>query len=76
MKRWSGVRLTKNPVRMPEGSGMPTVLYKDPDTGELKEREGRPNRDPVEYFREGVTVDTLEGAAPGMEGNILGGIPG
>ena len=40
------VRLTKNPVRMPEGSGMPTVLYKDPDTGELKEREGRPNRDP------------------------------
>ncbi|MBT6004190.1 MAG: hypothetical protein HOG79_00610, partial [Prolixibacteraceae bacterium] len=41
------VRLTKTAVRVGNDAPMPDVKYKDPKTGEMVERKGRPNVTPV-----------------------------
>lgn len=63
-------RLTRAPERVPFGAPMPGVLYRNDETGELEELSGRPDREPVVRFPAGVTVDTIEGAAPGAEGQV------
>lgn len=61
-------RLTENPERVGNDALMPDVKYKDPETGELIERRGRPNTPPVVTYPDGYTVDNIQGATPGSEG--------
>ncbi|MFT5366027.1 MAG: alkaline phosphatase D [Candidatus Latescibacterota bacterium] len=63
-------RLTRISERLSKDHPMPIVQYKDPETGELKPRKGRPNRAPVVTFPEGSDVHAIEGAAPGMTGDV------
>lgn len=63
-------RLTQISERLSKDYPMPIVRYKDPETGELKPRRGRPNRSPVVQFPDGSDVNTIEGAAPGMVGDV------
>jgi len=64
------VRLTENLERIGNDSLMPDVKYKDPDTGQMVERRGRPNVKPVVTYPEGYTIKTIQGAAPGIEGKV------
>lgn len=64
------VRLTENPVRVGNDAPMPEFLYKDPETGEMKERKGRPNIRPVVIFPDSFTVKNIQGATPGSEGKV------
>jgi alkaline phosphatase D len=61
-------RLTKNPMRVGNDAPMPDVKYKNPETGELVPRKGRPNMTPVVTYPEGYTIDNIQGAVPGSEG--------
>ena len=63
-------RLTRERTRVGKEGPMPVVRYRDPETGELKPREGRPDREPVVEFPGGATVETIEGAAPGAPGEV------
>ena len=50
---------------------MPTVRYRDEETGELVERpRGRTWPNPVVEWPDGATIDTIEGAAPGTDGQV------
>lgn len=62
------VRLTENPERVGNDSPMPDIRYKDPETGEMVERRGRPDATPVVTYPEGYTIKTIQGATPGMAG--------
>jgi alkaline phosphatase D len=62
------VRLTKNASRIGNDAEKPDVKYKDPETGKMIERRGRPNVTPVVTYPEGFNVDNIEGATPGSEG--------
>ncbi|MBT3385123.1 MAG: alkaline phosphatase [Prolixibacteraceae bacterium] len=62
------VRLTKTAVRVGNDAPMPDVKYKDPKTGEMVERKGRPNVTPVVTYPEGYDVNNIQGATPGSEG--------
>ena len=64
------VRLTKTAVRVGNDAPMPDVKYKDPKTGEMVERRGRPNVTPVVTYPEGYDVNNIQGATPGSEGNV------
>jgi len=64
-------RLTRHPERVGMGAPMPEVLYKDSKTGELsKNRKGRPDSTPVVKFPEDSTIQTIEGAVPGVPGKV------
>ena len=62
------VRLTKNATRVSSDAPMPTIKYKDPKSGELIERKGRPDAIPVVNYPEGYTINTIQGACPGSKG--------
>ena len=47
------IRLTENPERIGNDAPMPDVKYKDPKTGKMIERKGRPNITPVVSYPEG-----------------------
>lgn len=64
------VRLTQNPQRVGNDAPMPDVNYKDPETGEMVERRGRPNVAPVVTYPEGYDINNVEGATPGSEGMV------
>ena len=64
------VRLTENPERVGNDAPMPEVRYKDPETGEMIERRGRPDATPVVTYPEGHNIATVEGASPGKEGKV------
>ena len=64
------VRLTERPQRVPNGAPMPDVKYKDPETGQLIERTGRPNKTPVVTYPEGYDNGSIEGAVPGRAGRV------
>jgi len=64
------VRLTENPVRVGNDAPMPDVKYKDPETGELKGRSGRPDIAPIVIYPEGYNIDNVQGAVPGREGMV------
>ncbi len=63
-------RLTKNPSRVDSTAPMPEVLYRNPETGNLEKRSGRPDLEPVVKFPEGYTIETIEGAVPGTDGEV------
>jgi len=63
-------RLTENSERVGVEGGIPDVRYVDPESGELIERRGRQNADPVVTFPEGRDVATIEGAVPGTLGEV------
>lgn len=64
------VRLTENPERIGNDAPMPDVKYKDPNSGEMVERKGRPNMTPVVTYPEGSTIKTIQGATPGADGKV------
>jgi len=64
------VRLTENPERVGNDALMPDVKYKDPKTGEMIERRGRPNVTPVVTYPDGYDINNIQGATPGSEGNV------
>jgi alkaline phosphatase D len=64
------VRLTENPQRVGNDAPMPEVRYKEPETGEMMERRGRPDIPPVVTYPEGHTIKTIQGATPGREGEV------
>lgn len=66
------VRATANQTRASNDAPVPTMLYKDPETGEyapIKWRS-RPNREVKIIYPEGHTVETINGATPGSEGEV------
>lgn len=64
-------RLTRNPERMDDTHPMPLVRYRDPETGELGERnKKRPAVPPVVEFIDGSDIETIEGAVPGASGQV------
>ena len=62
------VRLTENPGRIGNDAPMPDIKYKDPKSGQMVKRKGRPDVTPVVNYPEGYTVKTIQGATPGIEG--------
>ncbi len=64
------VRLTENPERVGNDAPMPDIKYKDPETGELKERSGRPDLEPVVTYPNGYNINNVQGATPGSEGMV------
>ncbi len=63
-------RLTEAPVRVGPAGGIPTVLYRDAETGELGRNSARGTREPVVFYPNGHRVAQLEGACPGMPGEV------
>lgn len=64
-------RLTRLPDRVRADAPVPVVRYKNPETGALEEKPGRQQDwTPVVEFPVGVSVDGLEGAAPGSPGEV------
>ena len=64
------VRLTKHEKRTDFGSGLPEVSYTLASTGEaLEELSGR-QRDAIPHvsFPDGLSIQTIEGAVPGIDG--------
>jgi len=64
------IRLTENPLRTGNDAPMPDVKYKDPETGELIERRGRPDITPVVTYPDGYSIKNIQGATPGSDGNV------
>lgn len=64
------VRLTENPERVGNDAPMPEVRYRNPETGEMMERRGRPDITPVVTYPEGFTIETIQGATPGRDGKV------
>lgn len=66
------VRATANQTRAGNDAPVPTILYRDPETGEYAPRKGRsrPNREVKVIYPEGHTIDTINGAAPGSQGEV------
>ena len=62
------VRLTETPKRVGNDAPMPKFWYKNPETGEMMERKGRPDIKPLVEFPEGHTIKTIQGAVPGSAG--------
>lgn len=65
------VRLTKDSTRIGFDAPLPIVRYRDTATGELMERnKGRHWPNPVVTYRDGFNIDTIEGATPGIAGEV------
>ena len=65
-------RLTNKPERVGSDAPMPKILYKGPNSEELKETiKGRQaDHTPVVRYPEGFSVDNIEGACPGSDGEV------
>ena len=63
-------RLTRVVERVGFDAPMPVIWYSDPRTGALVERKGRPDWPPVVRYPAGYSVDNIEGAVPGMRGEV------
>ena len=61
-------RLTRVPRRVGKEGPMPIVRYKDTASGRLVLRQGRQDMEPVVEFPDGSTIDSIEGAVPGISG--------
>ncbi|MFC1762962.1 alkaline phosphatase D family protein [Planctomycetota bacterium] len=64
------VRLTENADRVGNDAPMPDIKYRDPVSGELIERKGRPNLSPVVTYPGEHTIKTIQGACPGTQGKV------
>jgi alkaline phosphatase D len=62
------VRLTETAERIGNDAPMPEFRYKNPKTGKMMERKGRPDITPVVTYPEGYTIKNIQGAVPGSEG--------
>lgn len=73
------VRLTQEPVRVPDRGKLPTFLYLDESNNEWQDipyfkskyKEDRPDRKVKIVMPEGTTVNQLDGAVPGRSGEIF-----
>ena len=63
-------RLTENPTRVGEDAPFPEIRYKYPDTGVWEPRDGRKNREVRVTYPEGFDVTNIEGAVPGIAGDV------
>ena len=71
-------RVTKDAKPVGKKAAIPTVLYKDESVNEWhstayfkeKYKQDRPNREVKVIFPDGYTVADLEGAVPGIEGEV------
>ena len=67
-------RLTQTPERVGAEAPMPEYLYRHPETGELVDRSeaptGRPDWAPVVQYPEGASIEYIEGAVPGSQGEV------
>ncbi len=65
-------RLTRHPGRVGSQAPMPTIRYRDSKTGTLLDKPGGGRRDlvPVVQFPNDSTIDTIEGAVPGVPGRV------
>lgn len=59
-------RLTRDPKPVSVDGPLPVITYKGRERGTAA--KGRPNTPPVVTFPDGLTVDALQGAAPGVKG--------
>jgi len=66
------VRLTQNPERVGHDALKPDVRYKNPETGEMEKRKGgrRPDITPVVTYPDGYNINNIEGAVPGIDGQV------
>ena len=64
------VRLTEAPLRVGNDAQMPIVKYKDPKTGKMIARKGRPDITPVVDFPDEYNIKTIQGATPGTQGKV------
>ncbi len=64
-------RLTRNPGRVDFGEPMPEISYRNPKTGKIiQKNQGRPNLEPIVNFPKDSNIETIEGAVPGMPGQV------
>lgn len=64
-------RLSRNPEAVDSSAAMPEVLYRNPQTGELTELpKGKPDWEPEVIYPAGSSIDNIEGAVPGTEGEV------
>jgi alkaline phosphatase D len=65
-------RLTQNPQRVGSDAPMPKILYKGPESEELKEtiKGRRADHTPVVQYADGFSIENIEGACPGMVGDV------
>ncbi len=63
-------RLTKKAERIDKNHPMPVIRYPNPETGELEPRIGRRNIKPIIQFPDNSSIHTIEGAAPGISGEV------
>lgn len=64
-------RLTQHQERIGSDAPMPTVEYKDETTDTWRDSvRGRPDAEPRVIFPEGHDVSSIEGACPGMDGQV------
>ena len=64
------VRLTQHPERVGNDAAMPTIKYRDPQSGELIDRKGRQDMTPVIMYPKGYSENTIQGAVPGRSGEV------
>ena len=64
------VRLTQTSERVGNDAPLPDIRYKDPKTGEMLERQGRPDITPVVNYPDGYNINNIHGAVPGSEGKV------
>ena len=62
-------RLTKNKNRVNDAP-LPISLYTDPTTNKRHLRKTRRDKDGTVYFPQGYDINTVEGAVPGMKGEL------
>ena len=62
-------RLTKNKMRVNDAP-LPISLYTDPATNKRHLRKTRRDKNGTVYFPQGYDINTVEGAVPGMKGEL------
>jgi alkaline phosphatase D len=64
-------RLTRYPERVDSSAAVPVVSYLNPETGAWQAKpNGRPDWTPRVEFPDGAGVESIEGAVPGMPGQV------
>jgi alkaline phosphatase D len=64
-------RLTREASRVNDSHPQPDIFYIHPETGGLVPRgRGRRSRTPVVIWPKGYTIDTIDGAVPGLDGEV------
>ena len=65
------VRLTRDAQRVPMGAPMPVISYRHEKSGKtIQPKDRDPHAVPEVHLPDGITVQQLEGAAPGTDGEV------